>query len=34
LYGYLTAVYRAIQILFTSLKSGGLMEEKGEPLKE
>jgi TRAP-type C4-dicarboxylate transport system permease small subunit len=32
--GYLTAVYRAIQILFTSLKSGGLMEEKGEPLKE
>jgi TRAP-type C4-dicarboxylate transport system permease small subunit len=32
--GYLTAVYRAIQMLFTSLKSGGLMEEKGEPLKE
>jgi TRAP-type C4-dicarboxylate transport system permease small subunit len=32
--GYLTAVYRAIQILFTSLKPGGVIEKNGEPLKE
>jgi hypothetical protein len=32
--GYLTAVYRAVQILFPSLKNNGLIEEKGAPLKE
>lgn len=33
-FGYLTAVYRAAQILFTSLKAGGLNEEKAELSKE
>jgi TRAP-type C4-dicarboxylate transport system permease small subunit len=33
-FGYLTAAYRAAQILFTSLKAGGLNEEKAEPSKE
>lgn len=33
-FGYLTAVYRAAQILFTSLKAGGLKEEKAELPKE
>ena len=32
--GYLTAVYRAIQILLASLKPGGEMGKNGEPLKE
>ena len=32
--GYLTAVYRAVQILFTSLKNGGLNAEKVETSKE
>ena len=32
--GYLTAVYRAVQILFTLLKNGGLNAEKVEPSNE
>jgi TRAP-type C4-dicarboxylate transport system permease small subunit len=32
--GYLTAAYRAVQVLFASWKAGGLNEKKAEPSRE